>query len=91
MDGSSLIRGDSGRYERETFVEKGRCSRRQRGNNVHVLFDTPGRVRLGHRTPDRICDLGALCFDRRGRHRSRATFEALPIEHIRQNLQSPDV
>jgi FtsP/CotA-like multicopper oxidase with cupredoxin domain len=52
-----LIGGDSGRYERETFVDEVLLSPSERAV-VDVLFDTPGDVRLEHRTPDRVYDLG---------------------------------
>jgi FtsP/CotA-like multicopper oxidase with cupredoxin domain len=52
-----LIGGDSGRYERETFVEEVLLSPSERAV-VDVLFDTPGEVHLEHRTPDHVYDLG---------------------------------
>jgi FtsP/CotA-like multicopper oxidase with cupredoxin domain len=54
-----LVGGDSGRYERETFVDEVLLAPSERAV-VDVLFDTPGRVRLEHRTPDRVYDLGAF-------------------------------
>jgi FtsP/CotA-like multicopper oxidase with cupredoxin domain len=54
-----LIGGDSGRYERETFVEAVLLAPSERAV-VDVLFDAPGTVRLEHRTPDRVYDLGAF-------------------------------
>ena len=54
-----LVGGDSGRYERETFVEDVLLAPSERAV-VDVLFDAPGEVRLEHRTPDRIYDLGAF-------------------------------
>lgn len=54
-----LIGGDSGRYERETFVEEVLLSPSERAV-VDVLFDTTGEVRLEHRTPDHTYDLGSF-------------------------------
>jgi FtsP/CotA-like multicopper oxidase with cupredoxin domain len=54
-----LVGGDSGRYERETFIEDVLLAPSERAV-VDVLFDTPGDVRLEHRTPDRTYDLGAF-------------------------------
>jgi FtsP/CotA-like multicopper oxidase with cupredoxin domain len=54
-----LVGGDSGRYEHETFVEEVLLSPSERAV-VDVLFDTPGEVRLEHRTPDQVYDLGAF-------------------------------
>jgi FtsP/CotA-like multicopper oxidase with cupredoxin domain len=52
-----LVGGDSGRYERETFVEEVMLAPSERAV-LDVLFDAPGDVRLEHRTPDRVYDLG---------------------------------
>jgi FtsP/CotA-like multicopper oxidase with cupredoxin domain len=54
-----LIGGDSGRYERETFVDEVLLSPSER-MIVDVLFDTPGKVHLEHRTPEHTYDLGAF-------------------------------
>ncbi len=54
-----LVGGDSGRYERETFIEDVLLAPSERAV-VDVLFDAPGEVRLEHRTPDHIYDLGAF-------------------------------
>jgi FtsP/CotA-like multicopper oxidase with cupredoxin domain len=54
-----LIGGDSGRYERETFVDEVLLSPSERAV-VDVLFDTPGEVHLEHRTPDHVYDLGSF-------------------------------
>jgi FtsP/CotA-like multicopper oxidase with cupredoxin domain len=54
-----LVGGDSGRYEKEEFVDEVLLSPSER-STVDVLFDTPGEVRLEHRTPDHTYDLG--CF-----------------------------
>jgi FtsP/CotA-like multicopper oxidase with cupredoxin domain len=54
-----LVGGDSGRYERETFVDEVLLAPSERAV-VDVLFDAPGEVRLEHRTPDRVYDLGVF-------------------------------
>ena len=56
---SKLVGGDSGRYERETFIDEVLLAPSERAI-IDVLFDTPGKVRLEHRTPDHIYDLGAF-------------------------------
>jgi FtsP/CotA-like multicopper oxidase with cupredoxin domain len=61
VDGArmKLVGGDSGRYERETFIDDVLLAPSERAV-VDVLFDAPGEVRLEHHTPDRIYDLGAF-------------------------------
>jgi FtsP/CotA-like multicopper oxidase with cupredoxin domain len=54
-----LVGGDSGRYEHETFVDEVLLAPSERAV-VDVLFDTPGDVRLEHRTPDRTYVLGTF-------------------------------
>jgi FtsP/CotA-like multicopper oxidase with cupredoxin domain len=54
-----LIGGDSGRYERETFVDEVLLSPSERAV-VDVLFETAGEVHLEHRTPDHVYDLGSF-------------------------------
>ena len=56
---AKLVGGDSGRYERETFVDAVLLSPSERAI-VDVLFDTPGQVRLEHHTPDHVYDLGGF-------------------------------
>ena len=57
-----LVGGDSGRYERETFVDEVMLAPSERAV-LDVLFDTPGEVRLEHRTPDHVYDLGAFAVE----------------------------
>ena len=57
-----LIGGDSGRYEREAFVDEVLLSPSERVV-VDVLFDTPGEVHLEHRTPDHTYDLGVFSVE----------------------------
>jgi FtsP/CotA-like multicopper oxidase with cupredoxin domain len=54
-----LVGGDSGRYERETFVEEVLLAPSERAV-VDVRFDSPGRLELGHRTPDRLYPLATF-------------------------------
>src|SRR5947208_8879960 len=56
---AKLVGGDSGRYERETLPGEVLLAPSERAV-VDVLFDTPGQVRLEHRTPDHTYDLGAF-------------------------------
>jgi FtsP/CotA-like multicopper oxidase with cupredoxin domain len=56
---AKLVGGDSGRYERETFTGEVLLAPSERAV-IDVLFDTPGQVRLEHRTPDHVYDLGAF-------------------------------
>jgi FtsP/CotA-like multicopper oxidase with cupredoxin domain len=60
-----LVGGDSGRYEHETFVDAVLLAPSERAV-VDVSFDRPGAVRLEHRTPDRVFDLGAFQVDATG-------------------------
>jgi len=48
-----LVGGDSGRYEREEFVDGMMLSPSERAV-VDVMFDTPGLATLEHRTPERV-------------------------------------
>jgi FtsP/CotA-like multicopper oxidase with cupredoxin domain len=74
---AKLIGGDSGRYERETFVEEVLLAPSERAV-LDVLFDTSGEVRLEHRTPDRVYDLGAFAVSAtQGSGRAAATFDVL--------------
>ena len=54
-----LVGGDSGRHEREAFVDEVLLSPSERVI-VDVLFDKPGDVRIEHRTPDDVYDLGGF-------------------------------
>jgi FtsP/CotA-like multicopper oxidase with cupredoxin domain len=54
-----LVGGDSGRYEREAFVDGVVIAPSERVV-VDVLFDQPGQVMLEHRTPHRTSPLAAI-------------------------------
>ncbi len=56
---AKLVGGDSGRYERESWVDEVLLAPSERAV-LDVLFDAPGEVRLEHRTPDHVYDLGAF-------------------------------
>ena len=56
---AKLVGGDSGRYERETFVDEVLLAPSERAV-IDVLFDAPGPVKLEHRTPEHTYDLGAF-------------------------------
>ena len=57
-----LVGGDSGRYEREAFVDEVLLSPSERAV-VDVLFDTLGEAHLEHRTPDHTYDLGVFSVE----------------------------
>jgi FtsP/CotA-like multicopper oxidase with cupredoxin domain len=71
-----LVGGDSGRYEREEFVEEILLSPSERAV-VDVLFDSPGEVQLEHCTPDRVYDLGSFSVSVKARGDAATSFEVL--------------
>jgi FtsP/CotA-like multicopper oxidase with cupredoxin domain len=71
-----LVGGDSGRYEREAFVEEVLLSPSERAV-VDVLFDTPGDVLLEHRTPDLVYELGSFSVAGNATGDTAASFEKL--------------
>jgi FtsP/CotA-like multicopper oxidase with cupredoxin domain len=74
-----LIGGDSGRYERETFVHEVMLAPSERAV-VDVLFDTPGEARLEHRTPDHVYDLGAFSVAGSSSGDAAGSFEELRVD-----------
>jgi FtsP/CotA-like multicopper oxidase with cupredoxin domain len=56
---TKLIGGDSGRYEREAWVDSVLLAPAERAI-IDVLFDTPGVVPLQHTTPERTYHLGTV-------------------------------
>ena len=58
-----LVGGDSGRCEREQFVEDVVLAPSERVV-VDVLFETPGKLTLEHRTPDRTYTLADITVTR---------------------------
>jgi FtsP/CotA-like multicopper oxidase with cupredoxin domain len=71
-----LVGGDSGRYERETFIDEVMLAPSERAV-VDAMFDKPGEVRLEHRTPDHVYDLGAFSVAGNSMGASAASFETL--------------
>src|SRR5207244_2060784 len=54
-----LVGGDSGRYEREQFVDQVLLAPSERAV-VDVLFDEPGQLALEHHTPERTYPLAEI-------------------------------
>jgi FtsP/CotA-like multicopper oxidase with cupredoxin domain len=73
---AKLVGGDSGRYEREMFTGEVLLAPSERAV-IDVLFDTPGQVRLEHRTPDHTYDLGAFTVTDGAPGASAGSFETL--------------
>ncbi len=73
------VGGDSGRYERETFIDDVLLAPSERAV-VDVLFDTPGQARLEHRTPDRVDDLGAFTVAGAASGDAAGSFEELRVD-----------
>jgi FtsP/CotA-like multicopper oxidase with cupredoxin domain len=71
-----LVGGDSGRYERESFVDEVMLAPSERAV-VDVMFDKPGEARLEHRTPDHVYDLGAFSVAGSSSGDAAASFEKL--------------
>ena len=83
-----LVGGDSGRYERETFIDEVMLAPSERAV-LDVTFDNPGEVRLEHRTPDRVYDLGAFSVAGKATAAAVGSFEALrvdPLPHGRASI-----
>src|SRR3954454_4419861 len=66
-----LVGGDSGRVEREQFVEEVVLAPSERAV-VHVLFDTPGQLALEHHTPERTYTLASVTV---GEERAMPSFD----------------
>ena len=73
---AKLVGGDSGRYERETFTGEVLLAPSERAV-IDVLFDTPGEVRLEHRTPDHVYDLGGFTVTDGAPGAAAGSFETL--------------
>ena len=74
-----LVGGDSGRYERETFVDEVMLAPSERAV-VDVLFETAGDVRLEHRTPDKVYDLGGFSVAGTSAGNAAASYENLRVD-----------
>jgi FtsP/CotA-like multicopper oxidase with cupredoxin domain len=73
---AKLVGGDSGRYERETFVDEVLLAPSERAV-IDVLFDAPGKVALEHRTPDHTYDLGTFTVTDGAAGAAAGSFEVL--------------
>jgi FtsP/CotA-like multicopper oxidase with cupredoxin domain len=72
-----LVGGDSGRYEREQFVEGVLLAPSERAV-VDVLFEQPGELTLEHRTPDRTYPLATIAVaDERAQTAAASQFGSL--------------
>ena len=72
-----LVGGDSGRYERDTFVQEVLIAPSERAV-VDVMFDRAGEFPLEHRTPDHTYTLGSVVvIDEPTDPRAATTFDAL--------------
>jgi FtsP/CotA-like multicopper oxidase with cupredoxin domain len=74
-----LVGGDSGRYERETFIDEVMLAPSERAV-VDVKFEDPGEVRLEHRTPDHVYDLGSFSIAGNASAVAAESFEALRVD-----------
>src|SRR6266513_712987 len=74
-----LVGGDSGRYERETFVDEVMLAPSERAV-LDVMFDTPGEARLEHRTPDHVYDLGAFSVAGSSSSDAAGSFDELRVD-----------
>ena len=74
-----LIGGDSGRYERELFVDEVMLSPSER-TIVDVLFESEGTVRLEHRTPEHVYDLGSFVVEGKVESPAAAAFTELRLD-----------
>jgi FtsP/CotA-like multicopper oxidase with cupredoxin domain len=71
-----LVGGDSGRVEREEFIESVVLAPSERAV-VDVLADQPGELHLEHHTPDRTYRLATVTVTGEGAARSAGAFEVL--------------
>jgi len=71
-----LVGGDSGRVEREEFIDEILLSPSERAI-VDVLFDNAGEVVLENRTPDRTYELGRFTVSGRVESEAAAVYEQL--------------
>jgi len=74
-----LVGGDSGRFERETFIDAVLLAPSERAV-VDVRFDTTGDVRLEHRTPDHVYDMGGFSVSAAEAGRAAGSFEVLRVD-----------
>jgi FtsP/CotA-like multicopper oxidase with cupredoxin domain len=74
-----LVGGDSGRVEREEFVDVILLSPSERAI-VDVLFDQPGNVTLENRTPDHTYELGRITVSDESAGEAGAVFSELRVD-----------
>ena len=74
-----LIGGDSGRYEREVFVDEVMLSPSERAI-VDVLFEIEGEIRLEHRTPEQVYDLGCFTVEGTVQSEAAAAYDELRVD-----------
>jgi FtsP/CotA-like multicopper oxidase with cupredoxin domain len=74
-----LVGGDSGRVEREEFIDEILLSPSERAI-VDVLFDQPGEAHLENRTPDHTYDLGYFTVDGEAAGEAAAAFGELRVD-----------
>jgi FtsP/CotA-like multicopper oxidase with cupredoxin domain len=74
-----LVGGDSGRCEREAFVDEVMLAPSERAV-LDVIFESPGEARLEHRTPDHVYDLGAFAVEGDPATAAAASFEVLRVD-----------
>jgi FtsP/CotA-like multicopper oxidase with cupredoxin domain len=74
-----LVGGDSGRVEREEFIDEILLSPSERAI-VDVLFDQPGEVILENRTPDRTYELGRITVGGEAAGTAAAAFNELRVD-----------
>ena len=74
-----LVGGDSGRVEREEFVDEILLSPSERAI-VDVLFDQPGEVTLENRTPDHTYELGRITVSGEAAGEAAAAFNELRVD-----------
>jgi FtsP/CotA-like multicopper oxidase with cupredoxin domain len=74
-----LVGGDSGRVEREEFVDEVLLSPSERVS-IDVLFEREGETVLEHRTPDQIYELGRVAVGGEGRTEAAAAFDECRVD-----------
>ena len=74
-----LVGGDSGRFEREEFIDEILLSPSERAI-VDVLFDQPGEAILENRTPDHTYELGRISVDGEAGSAAAAAFNELRVD-----------
>jgi FtsP/CotA-like multicopper oxidase with cupredoxin domain len=74
-----LVGGDSGRVEREEFVNEVLLSPSERAT-VDIMFEEPGEAILEHRTPDKTYELGRVAISGDGRSDAGESFAQLRVD-----------